>query len=72
MAHRASARKLMHDPDSAEGLMAVLSHPDSSEARPATAIIVGQFRAAGKGWASVDVAIAERRVRPKGVNRAGI
>ena len=29
MAHRASARKLMHDPASAEGLMAVLSHPDS-------------------------------------------
>ena len=28
MAHRASARKLMHDPASAEGLMAVLSHPD--------------------------------------------
>ena len=39
MAHRASARKLMHDPASAEGLMSVLSHPDSSEARPATAII---------------------------------
>ena len=39
MAHRASARKLMHDPASAEGLMAVLSHPDSGEARPATAII---------------------------------
>ena len=28
MAHRASARKLMHDPASAEGLMAVLPHPD--------------------------------------------
>ena len=39
MAARASARKLMHDPESAEGLMAVLSHPDSSQARPATAII---------------------------------
>lgn len=39
MAHRSSARKLMHDPASAEGLMAVLSHPDSGEARPATAII---------------------------------
>ena len=39
MAHRASARRLMHDPASAEGLMAVLSHPDSGEARPATAII---------------------------------
>ena len=31
MAHRASARKLMHDPASAEGLMAVRSHPDSPE-----------------------------------------
>ena len=39
MAHRASARRLMHDPGSAEGLMYVLSHPDGSQARPATHII---------------------------------
>ena len=38
MAHRVSARKIMYDPDSAEGVMHVLSHPDSSQARPATAI----------------------------------
>ena len=39
MAHRVSARKIMYDPDSAEGVMHVLSHPDSSQARPATYII---------------------------------
>ena len=39
MAHRVSARKIMYDPDSAEGVMHVLSHPDSSQARPATHII---------------------------------
>lgn len=39
MAHRAAARKIMYDPESAEGVMHVLSHPDSSQARPATLII---------------------------------
>ena len=39
MAHRVSARKIMYDPESAEGVMYVLSHPDSSQARPATYII---------------------------------
>ena len=39
MAHRVAARKIMYDPDSAEGVMHVLSHPDSSQARPATYII---------------------------------
>ena len=39
MAHRVSARKIMYDPESAEGVMHVLSHPDSSQARPATYII---------------------------------
>ena len=39
MAHRVAARKIMYDPDSAEGVMHVLSHPDSSQARPATHII---------------------------------
>ena len=39
MAHRAAARKILYDPESAEGVMHVLSHPDSSQARPATAII---------------------------------
>ena len=33
MAHRVAARKIMYDPDSAEGIMYVLSHPDSSQAR---------------------------------------
>ena len=50
MAHRSSARKLMHDPASAEGLMAVLSHPDSGEARPASlepASLVHRSRATG-------------------------
>jgi len=39
MAHRVAARKIMFDPDSAEGVMHVLSHPDSSQSRPATHII---------------------------------
>ena len=39
MAHRVAARKIMYDPDSAEGVMHVLSHPDSSQSRPATYII---------------------------------
>ncbi len=39
MAHRVAARKIMYDPESAEGVMHVLSHPDSSPARPATYII---------------------------------
>ena len=36
MAHRVSARKIMYDAESAEGVMHVLSHPDSSQARPAS------------------------------------
>lgn len=39
MAHRVAARRIMYDPDSAEGVMHVLSHPDSSQSRPATYII---------------------------------
>ena len=39
MGHRASARRVMHDPDTAEGLMYVLSFPDSSSNRLHVAII---------------------------------
>jgi len=39
MAHRASARRVMHDPDTAEGLMHVLSYPDSSAQRLHLAVI---------------------------------
>ena len=39
MAHRASARRVMHDPGTAEGLMHVLSFPNSSSSRVHIAII---------------------------------